>query len=80
MGDGDMTDSANSSVQIRLDVPYGGAANGSIHKYWDGAQFRKFLPVAAAGRSLDQSVSLYKSIAFCRVTLRFVSSEMPSNC
>jgi len=39
-----------------------------------------FLPVAAAGRSLDQSVSLYKSIAFWRVTLRFVSSEMPSNC
>ena len=29
---------------------------------------------------LYQSASLYKSIAFCLVTLRFVSSETPSNC
>jgi hypothetical protein len=32
------------------------------------------------GRLLHQIASLYKSIAFCLVTLRFVSSEIPSNC
>ena len=36
--------------------------------------------VADAHSCLHQSDSLYKSMAFCRVTLRLVSSEMPSNC
>jgi hypothetical protein len=69
---------------IETDLNAGMVAIGHYRRGYQCINFTntdgRISAVAAAGSSLDQIVSLYKSIAFWRVTLRLVSSEMPSNC